>query len=375
VPQRFGAAALVVIVAYVLQTLLWPLIPPSPHLLFYPAVFLAARLGGAGAGYLATALSTVGIAYGFLPPEGLLVVEKASDALDLGIFFAVGLGISTAVGRLREAILRERRQALEARTAKESTDATWSMIAHDLRQPLSVITMGSNELGRRKSPEEIEKVLRLIQRSTDRARELVDNALDAMRAKAGKLGVEPAPCDPRELCERAVDAVALVASRKGVSVESDVANGRAVMGDEARLAQVLVNLLGNAVKFTPAGGTVSLYADEDETEQGMIFAVRDTGPGIPADEIGSIFSKFWSGSTGGGTGLGLWIASAIAEAHGARLDVKSRLGVGTTFSFVLPFADLDGRKATEGADAPPSSRAFVKGMRARPGEPRSAGET
>ena len=84
------------------------------------------------------------------------------------------------------------------------------MIAHDLRQPLSVITMGSTELGRRAtSPPEMEKMLRLIQRSTDRARELVDDALDAMRAAEGKLVVEPAPCDPRELCAHALDAVAL----------------------------------------------------------------------------------------------------------------------------------------------------------------------
>jgi signal transduction histidine kinase len=338
VPQRFGAAALLVGVAYVLQVVIWPFIPPSPHLLFYPAVFLAARLGGARPGYFATVLSTLAIAYGFLPPEGILVVEKASDALDLGIFFAVGIGISAALGQLRASVLRERTDALAARAAKATTDATWSMIAHDLRQPLSVITMGSTELGRKAtSPAEMEKMLRLIQRSTDRARELVDNALDAMRAEAGKLGVEPAPCDPRELCANALDAVLLVASRKGVAVESDVATRRPVLGDQPRLQQVLVNLLGNAVKFTPGGGVVSLYVDE--TPDGVTFSVRDTGPGIPASELDSIFTKFWSGATGGGTGLGLWIACAIVEAHGARLDVESRAGAGTTFSFVLPFAE------------------------------------
>jgi signal transduction histidine kinase len=148
--------------------------------------------------------------------------------------------------------------------------------------------------------------------------------------------VEPAPCDASELCAHALDAVALSASRKGVKLESDVATRRPVMCDQPRLSQVLVNLLGNAVKFTPPGGTVSLYVDE--SSKGVCFTVRDTGPGIPASELASIFTKFWSGSTGGGTGLGLWIAGAIVEAHGSKLDVESRLGAGTTFSFVLPFA-------------------------------------
>ena len=337
--QRFAFAVLCVAVAYGLQMGVWPYIPPSPHLLFYPAVFVAARVGGARAGYLATSLSTFAIAYGFLPPEGTFVVEKASDALDLGIFFVVSIGISAALGQLRNAILREQSDAKDARAAKESTDAAWSMIAHELRQPLSVITMGSNELGRRvTTPPDMEKMLRLIQRSTARARELVDNALDAMRSGEGKLSMEAAPCDASELCAHAVDAVALAASRKGVKLESDVATRRPVMCDQPRLSQVLVNLLGNAVKFTPAGGTVSLYVDE--SGGGLCFSVRDTGPGIPASELASIFTKFWSGSRGGGTGLGLWIAGTIIEAHGSKIEVESRPGEGTKFSFVLPFAGV-----------------------------------
>jgi signal transduction histidine kinase len=237
-------------------------------------------------------------------------------------------------------MLRERHEAEQARAAKESTDATWSMIAHDLRQPLSVITMGSTELGRKATTApEMEKMLRLIQRSTDRARELVDNALDAMRAEAGKLGIERAPVDPSELCAHAVDAVALIASRKGVRLESDVGSRRPVLGDQPRLSQVLVNLLGNAVKFTPPGGIVSLYVDESDT--GLTFSVRDTGPGIPADEVKAIFTTFWAGSTGGGTGLGLWIACAIVDAHGSELKVESRPGDGTKFSFSLPYAVVD----------------------------------
>jgi signal transduction histidine kinase len=355
---RYAAAVAAVIVAYLLQLGMWRFIPPSPHLFFYPAVFLAARIGGRGPGYVATALSTAAIAQGFLPPEGVLAIASPSDALDLAIFFGVGIGISIALGRLRSALQRETADARKARAQKQSTDATWSMVAHDLRQPLSVINLGSTELGRRAStPPDMERVLRLIQRSTDRARDLVDHALDAMRAAEGKLVVDPGPCDASELCAHALDAVALLATGQGVTIESDVATRRAVSCDQPRLEQVLTNLLGNAIKFTPRGGVVSVYADE--LADGIRFSIKDTGRGIPADQIEAIFTKFWSGSggtPGTGTGLGLWIACAILDAHGSRLTVESRVGEGTTFAFTLPFA-VDEREATGPGSRRASSRA------------------
>ncbi len=355
---RYGVAVGSVGVAHVAQLAIWSFIPPSPHLLFYPAVFIAARLGGRGPGYVATALSTLAIAYGFLPPEGLLAVANPSDGLDLAIFFGVGIGISIALGQLRTALRRERDDADRARAAKQSTDATWSMVAHDLRQPLNVINLGSTELGRRGvvAPD-MEKMLRLIQRSTERARDLVDHALDAMRAAEGKLVVVPGPCDPGELCAHALDAVALLASGQGVILESDVATRRAVRCDQPRLEQVMTNLLGNAIKFTPRGGVVSVYVDE--APEGLRFSVRDTGRGIPDEELEAIFTKFWSGGDSStGSGLGLWIACAILEAHGSRLTVESQVGKGTQFAFILP-CDAVSRDATDaGSDygvPPPAS--------------------
>ncbi len=359
---RYGLAVACVALAHLLQLAIWPFIPPSPNLLFYPAVFLAARVGGSGPGYLATALSTFAIAYGFLPPEGLLAIADPSDTLDLAIFFGVGIGISAALGQLRSALRRQTEDARHARAAKTSSDATWSMVAHDLRQPLSVITMGSTELGRRAStPPDMERMLRLIQRSTDRARDLVDHALDAMRAAEGKLVVFPATCDAGELCAHALDGVALLAAGQGVTMESDVATRRAIRCDQPRVEQVLTNLLGNALKFTPRGGTVSLYADE--VAEGLLISVKDTGRGIPKDQLEAIFTKFWSGGdngTGGnGSGLGLWIACAILDAHGARLTVESRVGEGTTFAFTLPFAAERVERVEEARDASAPSQSRV----------------
>lgn len=342
---RHGVALAIVVVAYVMQRLIWPFIPPSPHLFFYPAIFVAARLGGARAGYIATAASTAAIAYRFLPPEGLSIA-KGSDMLNLAIFAGVGVGISAALGQLRSMLRREHAVAVQAQEAKRSTDATWSMVAHDLRTPLNVITLGSSALGNRQSmTPEMDKVLSMIKRSTLRASVLLDDALDAMRAAEGKLRVDPAECDPRELCAHAVDAVSMLASRKGVRLDCDVSTRQPLLCDQPRLEQVLTNLLGNAIKFTPPNGVVSLYIDEEN--DGMHFAVRDTGRGIPKEELDAIFTKFWSGNSGGGTGLGLWIACAILEAHHARLFVESRVGAGTTFRFTLPKATtLRERSAT-----------------------------
>jgi signal transduction histidine kinase len=210
-------------------------------------------------------------------------------------------------------------------------------VAHDLRTPLNIITLGSSQLGQRLGHSvDAERTLGMIRRSSDRARVLLDGALDAMRAAEGKLSVERGPCDARELCEHALDAVALLASRKGVKLECDVSSRYVLSCDQPRIEQVLTNLLGNAIKFTPPKGVVSLYVDDVTNPiDGLEFSVHDTGAGIREEELGAIFTKFWSGSSGG-TGLGLWIAGAILEAHGTRMAVESRVGEGTTFRFTLP---------------------------------------
>jgi signal transduction histidine kinase len=289
------------------------------------------------------------IAHSFVPPYGFMIA-RTRDALDLAIFAAVSIGISAAVGQLRSMLSRERATALQAKEAKLSTDATWSMVAHDLRTPLNVITLGSSALGGKPSmTPEMEKMLGMIKRSTVRASVLLDDALDAMRAAEGKLRVEPAECDPRELCAHAVDSVSILAARQGVTLECDVSTTQAALCDQPRLEQVLTNLLGNAIKFTPPGGVVSLYVDEED--DGLHFAVRDNGRGIPPEELDAIFTKFWTGSaqSGTGRGLGLWIACAILEAHHSRLAVESRVGQGTTFQFTLAKAAAGGSRSSSQA--------------------------
>lgn len=336
--------------AHVAQHFLWPYIPPSPHLLFYPAVFVAARLGGTGPGALATALSMAAIAYAFLPPRESITVDLPRDMLNLAVFVAVSLGISVAMGRVRANLQRERAAAREAQLAKAATDATWSMIAHDLRTPLSTIALGSDALARRLHDHsaDLERTARAIHRASEGARDLVRDALDAMRSADGALRVEPGPCDVREMLNHARDAVAMLAASHGIRVEVDVATRRPAMCDEPRIIQVLCNLLVNSIRFTPPRGRIALYAEDER--HGVRVSVSDTGKGIPEAELGTIFSRYWTG--GGGSGLGLWIAKSIVEAHGATLDVKSEVGRGTTFAFVLPAASDSGAAEVAPARAP-----------------------
>ena len=146
--------------------------------------------------------------------------------------------------------------------------------------------------------------------------------------------------DVRQLVERAVDSAGPVAKNKGVELVAGVEEVLPELaGDRRLLAQLLDNLVSNAVKFTPAGGSVAVGASGDAKE--VAIEVVDTGPGIPADEVPRLFDRFFRASTAAdvpGTGLGLAIAKVIVEAHGGSIGVESELGVGSTFRFVLPLA-------------------------------------
>lgn len=336
--SSYAFAVGVVLVAAVLQLAIWRFIPPSPTLLFFPAVFVVGRVAGTGPGLLCTAISAYAMAYWFLPPESSLVIANPGDMLDLGVFVGMSAAISVALGQLRRSIATAELAAAEARRAKEESDAIWSMIAHDLRTPLSVITLSSDELSR-KAGKDAEPSAERIRRSADRASELLQDALFAMRVAGGGLPIARGPCDVRELCTTALDAVRPL-SNGHISLDLDIdsASSASVVADERRISQVLTNLLVNAIKFSPADGHVTLHARP--RERGVELTVEDEGPGIPPEQLDQIFTRFWSTGRKGGTGLGLWIAKSIVEAHGSKLAVSSVVGQGTRMSFVLPCAGL-----------------------------------
>lgn len=312
------------IVAAACQLVIWPWMPPSPHLLFYPAVFVAARVRGLRAGYVATLLSALLETILFLPPVHSVSVAVSRDALSLVIFIGVGIVMSRTLGRLAEAVADER-------AARIAADETWTMIVHDLRTPLSTIDLAASQLARRLEQRggSLERAARVIARSSARARALLQDGVDAVKIGEGSFTLAPGPCDVRELFARVLEDAAPVGAANGVRVDTDVATRRSIVCDEPRMLQALQNLVQNALKFTPRGGAVSLVADDDG--DGVRITVRDTGRGIPEEDLPSIFTKHFSRS--GSSGLGLWIAHSIVRAHGSEIGVESRENHGSAFFF------------------------------------------
>jgi signal transduction histidine kinase len=166
---------------------------------------------------------------------------------------------------------------------------------------------------------------------------LIQDLLDVKRIEAGGIAVERRPVPAASLLAEAAEMLRPLAAASSIELAvascEDLPN---VAADPHRIQQVLSNLIGNAIKFTPRGGRIVLRADC--TSSGVRMAVSDTGPGIPAEQLPHIFGQFWQGSRTDrrGIGLGLAIAKGIVEAHEGRIWVESSVGRGSTFYFSLP---------------------------------------
>jgi len=174
------------------------------------------------------------------------------------------------------------------------------------------------------------------------------------RADAGRLWIQPAPTDPAELLREAIDAHCSIAAAKSITLEATTDGSLPhVIADRERIAQVFSNLIGNALKFTPSGGRVSVRGSRATT--GVRFAVEDTGPGMLPHEEAHVFDRFWQAAKASdlGTGLGLSIAKAIVDGHGGTIRVASTPGLGSVFEFSLP--------ADQEASMPPEPTPGVAG--------------
>jgi signal transduction histidine kinase len=173
---------------------------------------------------------------------------------------------------------------------------------------------------------------------------MAGDLLDLARLESGHLDVDPAATDLAAIIDEAVHAVRGAAAGKGLTVCVDTAGDLVVNGDAERLRQVADNLLGNAVKYTPAGGTVTVTACLDTAHPGdehILWTVADTGIGIPAADRPRLFRRFYRASTAlqhriPGTGLGLVVTRAIIERHQGSITVHDHDGPGTTFAITLP---------------------------------------
>lgn len=215
-----------------------------------------------------------------------------------------------------------------------------SNLSHELRTPLAslkALTETLNE-GALEDPPAARRFLSRIETEVDALTQMVQELLELTRIEAGQVALELQLVVPEKLLQTAAERMKLQAERAGLILTVEAAAALPeVWADAARLEQVLVNLIHNAVKFTRPGGEVILSAKADG--KFVRFVVQDTGAGIPADDLPRIFERFYKADrarSGGGTGLGLSIARHIVEAHGGRIWVESVEGRGSTFYFTIP---------------------------------------
>jgi len=212
-----------------------------------------------------------------------------------------------------------------------------SLVSHELRTPLAAVIGSARTLQQRwrdLSPEQRDAFVTLIADETDRLATLVGEVLDTSRIDGGTFSYSFADVDVTGLVE---EAVAMNSGHEVAVVKRLPGKLPVVRGDRARLRQVLANLIDNAVKYSPAGGSVEVRATA--TDGRVVLDVTDQGDGIAPEDFDVIFEKFGrvrGGVAKPGTGLGLYIARAIAEAHGGALEVSSRPGRGSTFTLTLP---------------------------------------
>ncbi|MFL7871284.1 MAG: sensor histidine kinase [Anaerolineales bacterium] len=214
-----------------------------------------------------------------------------------------------------------------------------SNISHELRTPLASLKALTETLqdGALADPEAAPRFIGRIATEVDALTQMAQELLDLSRIESGQVELERKPVEPGRLLASAADRMRLQAERAGLSLNVECSPDLPkVHADGPRIEQVLVNLIHNAVKFTPPGGDVVLLAEAGE---GVVrFAVRDSGVGIPADDVPRIFERFYRvdrSRAGGGTGLGLSISRHLIESHGGQIWAESREGEGSTFYFTL----------------------------------------
>jgi signal transduction histidine kinase len=214
-------------------------------------------------------------------------------------------------------------------------------VSHDLRTPLTRLR-GSAEMALAGPPDvdRYREALADCVEESDRVLVMLNTLMDISEAESGAMPLRKEPVALAEVVGRAVDLYRDVAEAKGVSLVANTAADVVVDADRVRIEQVAANLLDNAVKYTPAGGTVTIETAREDG--GARLRVSDTGIGIPADELPRIWERLFRGDASRaerGLGLGLSLVKAVVEAHGGTVAVQSEIGAGTTFSVVLPATD------------------------------------
>ncbi|SEI55993.1 ATP-binding protein [Pseudomonas sp. NFR16] len=265
-------------------------------------------------------------------------VEGTAQAWSVGDLYAVSdLRRSALEADLSRQVLREK-DAVRAR------DELVAVVSHDLRSPLTVIVMQCGMMQRVVAADVSPSSKRLIsavdtlQRATSRMTNLLEDLLDTSKIEAGRYSIEPQALEVSQFFEDAWTLLTPLALNKFIDLSFTGEPHLKMFADPERIFQVLSNLVGNAIKFTPKEGTISVTASVEGDL--VVISVVDSGDGIAADQLPHVFERYWRIREGNpsGTGLGLYISKGIVKAHGGELTASSEPGVGSEFRFTVPLA-------------------------------------
>ncbi len=287
-------------------------------------------------GGLAAGILLLAAVMGWLPvfaAGGSLLAVLLSSVMALGVTDMVRRVVMNEVGRVTlDRMYDDAQKIIDAR------QEILGIVAHDLRNPLNTIHMATSLILEEKGLEAARvSQLRIIQRSGERMNRLIQDLLSVTTIEAGRLSIAPQKISVTDLLREAEETLGPIAREKSLTFATSAADDLPlVRADSARVLQVFSNLVGNAIKFTPAGGTITLSAVRADDK--VQCSVTDTGPGIPPAQIPRLFGKFWQAKRGDGrgVGLGLAIARRIVEGAGGSIKLMSEMGCGTQVIVELP---------------------------------------
>jgi signal transduction histidine kinase len=294
------------------------------HLVFFPAVMVSALFGGFGPGLVSTTICSGALAWFWTGAGG-----RPTISFDTVLFFGTSVAICALIHSLRLARVR-------AEEARRSRERVMEAVAHDLRNPLSSIKIVMQLLHKdSRDGDSLNRRLASMNGAVSRMENLIRDLVDMTRIEHGELKVSCAPIDAVALLRECAEIHAPLALEKQIAIVVEAPATAPLQADSERLLQALGNLVGNALKFTREGGSVTLRLQLQLPGGWARFEVSDTGSGIAAADLPHVFEAYWKGDQGG-TGLGLFIAAEIVRAHGGRISAHSEPGQGARFAIEIP---------------------------------------
>lgn len=272
-------------------------------------------------------INEIGPIAGAAPANRIEVLEARVQALE------------TERDELARTCHEARTAQLDAEAATRAAEEVLAVVAHDLRNPLGTMVMGAETLLQIAAPADLARIRSIaerLQRQAERMNRQVANLGDFAAIRSGVLPIACARHAPSAILAEASEVVGPIVRERGVAFEVRAAADLPELEcDAARAVQALSNLVANAVKVTPRGGTIEISARQADSQ--LVFLVRDTGPGLDRDELATLFGPRWRSRHPGyrGSGLGFAIARGIVDAHGGRIWAESAPGAGTSVWFSL----------------------------------------